>query len=173
MRKDKVFDIFGVNYRTRQFTAVPALAMMAKDGDLDPCEMLEHTQVQVGGKWLKLSDPDNINQHVVDKADIVAPRMALNAVLSVVNDFNFGFLYEWKGVRVPPRLVDESQSVVSDHADPMVSHLVQGGAATLRELEEYYSLEDAFKMFDILTAKGVNQALSQEHAHRQAKSKGR
>ncbi|XAO36673.1 hypothetical protein WP1_034 [Pseudomonas phage WP1] len=32
----------------------------------------------------------------------------------------------------------------------------------MRELEEYYSTQDAFKMIDIITAKSVNEALASE-----------
>ena len=171
MRQDKTFDMFGLQYRTRQFTAVPALGMLEKDGDLSPAEMLANTQIKTKKGWIKLDTREGINGHVFDAAGILAPRVVLNALLEIVNDFNFGFLYTWQGVRVPTRLQDEAKQVASDNSDPMVSSLISGDVATLRELEEYYSLEDAFKMFDIMTAKGVNAALSQEYAA--AKSKKR
>lgn len=71
----------------------------------------------------------------------------------VVYDFSFGFLKTWKGVKVPRRFISDAKSVSTEYTDPLISQLIQEDYASLRELEEYYSLEDAFRMFDIMTAK--------------------
>lgn len=161
--KTATFTAFGVTYRTTQFTAIPALVMMSRQNDWAPPDMLSKTEVKDEfGEWIKLDNRDAINKYVLDASGALAPIFVLRGVLSLVNEFNFDFMMSWKGVRVPRRLIDEAQNVSSSNVDPMVAQLISNEAATLRELEEYYSLEDAFKMFDVLTAKGVNQALSQE-----------
>ncbi len=167
--RSKEFSMMGVAYRTTQFPAMPALELMKKQEELHPCEMLGNTFAKQGENWLPLSDPDNINELVVDKAGILAPRLVLNALLSIVNEFNFEFMYTWKGAKIPRRFIDDANSVASNHVDPMIAQLLQNDCATLRELEEYYSLEDAFKMFDVMVVKGINSALSQEHASKNSK----
>lgn len=169
--KNKQFDLFGRSYITHQFSAIPALAIMERKAELHPRDMLSKTSIEIDGEWFELGNDRIINEYVNDIIEKIPPRVVLGALISIVNDFNFGFLSNWRGVKVPTRFLDGARSVSSANVDPLVSQLVQDGAASLRELEEYYSLEDAFKMFDIIMVKGVNQALANEANDK--KSKGR
>ena len=44
----------------------------------------------------------------------------------------------------------------------MIGLLVGRNIATLRELEEYYSIEDAYNMAEILSVDGYNKAQAQK-----------
>lgn len=162
-KKTKEFSAFGVKYRTCHFSAVRGLEVMAAGERAHPCEMLSETEVFVEGSgWLSLSRPEVINEHVKDPVGIVSPRLALNGILSLVRDYNFEFVHRWKGTKVPTRFLSDAKTISSSNIDPLIDQLMQDGVATLRELEEYYSIEDAFKMFDSIMIKGINQALAHE-----------
>lgn len=139
-------------------------------GDIDhPCGLLSQTQVEAkdeSGKvfWIGLLDSEAINEFVTDKAKVLPPRLVLSGVMSLVYGWNFDFLVNWKSAKIPSRFTDGAPSISSKNMEPMASQLIQDGVASLKELEEYYSLEDAFKMFDTILIKGINQALSQEAA---------
>lgn len=168
MIKTKEFEAFGKKYRTTQFPAVRALEIMEMAVQ-NPVNVLERTEVNEKGAWIALNSAEAINACVLDDMGLVAPRLALNGILSLVGDFSFGFLRSWRGAKVPARFTSGAQSVESKNIDPTIGTLTTEDMATMRELEEYYSLEDAFKMFDALIVKGINSALSQEAASDNAK----
>ena len=172
MRKTVTFDAFGRWYRVTQFAAIPALAIMEKRDELAPVDVLAGTEAcDYNDVWHPLSDPENINAYVTDAACVLPPRAILAAVVAKANEINFGFLKTWKATKVPSRFRSDAASVNSDHIDPIVQTLTQEDRATYRELEEYYSLEDAFKMFETVVVESVNSALAHEQAERDAKSK--
>jgi hypothetical protein len=168
MRQTKTFEMFGMHYKTTQFAACEAFAMMGRLRDLHPCEILANTSIIIASGDRRLADADAIDHLVKDSMGHIPPRIVLNALMAIVSEYNFDFLGGWKPVRVPPRFMSDAKSVESSNADPIVAQLVQENVATLKELEEYYSLKDAFQMFDILMAKGVNAALSHEAATKKA-----
>ncbi|USN16318.1 hypothetical protein PLUTO_00020 [Luteibacter phage vB_LflM-Pluto] len=159
------FEAFGVSYRTTQFTAVPAMELLRRAGKIHPTEVLARTEAKDSdGDWVLLDNADAINRCVLDRADAIPSVTVLRGLLDIIHEKNFKFLEEWKGARMPRRFVDEAQTASTQNADPLIAQLIQDGSATMRELEEYYSLYDAFVMFDILVVKGLNQALSYEAA---------
>lgn len=159
----KTFQAFGMTYRTRKFSAVEGASMVDSDGT-PPQELLKYTEALVEDEWLRLDNRDHINLCVIDMASAIPPMAVLRGLCSVVNSYNFAFIATWKGVQVPRRFTGEFKSVSTTNSKPMISQIIQMQAATLRELEEYYCLEDAFKLFDILVAKNVNEALANEAA---------
>jgi hypothetical protein len=166
--KTKTFEMFGVTYRARQFAAVRSLEL-ATNVETKPLEILEFTDVQVGEDWLPLDSRARVNQYVVDRVGMLAPRLVLNGLLKLVGENSWSIVNGWKGVRVPTRFTADGQGIStreSDHVDPVIAALIGAEMASLRELEEYYSLEDALKMFDVMVAKGVNEALANEHAQK-------
>jgi len=167
-RLTKTFDAFGVNYRTYQYSAVYGLDLMESSGDMTPFEIFLFTEAEYDGKWHKLDSRYAINAYVSDLAGILPPFTVMRALMGIVSEFNFGFLSSWKGVRVPGRFLDGATTVVSANSKPLVAQLQENGTASLKDLEEYYSLEDAFKLFDINVAKGVNDAIANEAAARMA-----
>jgi hypothetical protein len=165
--KTKIFEAFGMTYRATQFAAVRALELATGNGT--PLEVLERTEVQVGEDWLALDSRERVNQYVRDLAGVVTPRIVLRGVLGLVGEHSWAVAKGWKGVRVPSRFTAEGQGLQtreSAYVDPVIAALLGAQQATLRELEEYYSLEDAMKMFDVMVAKGVNEALANEHAQK-------
>lgn len=172
----KSFSAFGIEYRTVQFSAVEGIQFLGDQGDLHPTQLLQKTEARLCakkglGEWVRLDDPGCINTAVFDMANVLPPRDVLNGVMSLIRDFNFGFMGEWQSAKIPNRFIEGIKTVSSNHTESLISQLIQDEVATLKELEEYYSLEDAFKMFDILLVKGINTALSNEAAMKKNKSK--
>lgn len=170
MIKTIEFSAFGRQYRTTQFAAIPAMAVMGNAAST-PDVVLSRTEVNFKGSWINLGSPQAINNYVNDATGILAPRLVLNGIIDLVAGYSFNFVRSWKSAKVPRRFVDGANSIESKHIDPMIGTLVVERLATMRELEEYYSMEDAFRMFDALIVKGINQALSHEAAMADAKNK--
>lgn len=167
-REIKRFEAFGATYQTTQFAAVRGLQLMGVDGEVSPADLLSATQVLVGSDWIELDNRDAINIHVKDVVGVLPGLLVVKGLCSVVSEFNFSFLDSWKGIKVPGRFLSEGATVSTKYSEPLVSSLIAGEVCSLRELEEYYSLEDAFKQFDILMAKGVNDALASEAASKKS-----
>jgi hypothetical protein len=165
-RKIKTFDMFGVTYRTKQFAAVRAFEFVEAD-DVSPLESLEHTEVLVGEDWLTLDSRERVNKYVLDRAGQLPAQLVLRALLKTVGQHSCGILDGWKGVKVPTRFTADGQGIptrVSNHMSPVIAALISEDKATLFELETHYSLEDAMKMFDVMLAKSVSDALANEAA---------
>lgn len=161
--------LFGVEYRCTQFAAIQGMVIFEQE-KVHPSTILSRTEVKTKkGKWKLLSEGDNINKFVVDKLGVFTPLQVLLVLIGLVREENFGFLNRWKGVKVPTRFLSESKQVKSEYTTPMLTALINENKASLRELEEYYSLEDAFKMFDMISMKNVNDALSNEAAQARAR----
>lgn len=162
------FEIFGVKYRTKQFAAVRALEV-AVDAGRAPLDVLEFTDVLVGEDWVALDSRERVNLYVFDRVGVLSPRMVLKALVDYVVECSCKIAKEWKGVKVPNRFTAEGQGVSpreSAYVDPIIAALLGADMASLKELEEYYSLEDALKMFDVMVAKSVNEALANEVAQK-------
>jgi hypothetical protein len=164
MTKTKYFDAFFVSYRTVQFPAISALDLMGRMYTSSPIEVLSRTAVKVGNEWVQLDNRAAINEHLRDATDSLPPILVLRGITQLINDFSFDFARDWSGVKIPARFKSGADPKSSAYVPSMLSHIMQEGMATLRELEEYYSLEDAFKMFDVLVVKSVNTALAHEAA---------
>jgi hypothetical protein len=165
MTKTKIFNAFGVQYRVTQFPAVTCLAILGMPYDMSPVDALSRTEAQsIAGDWVRLDNRAAINKEVIDKANMLPPIIVLRGIMRLVHDFSFAFAKGWKGVKIPARLQSDSEIKNSQYITPMIAQILTEKMATLRELEEYYSLEDAFKMFDVIVAKSVNTALANESA---------
>jgi hypothetical protein len=173
MRSEIEFDAFGKRYLTKQFDAVSAMQFVNRSTDMTPLEILALTAVLVDGRWVALNSRDTINEHVRDVTGMMNPKHTLTGVCNLVSDYSFGFLRTWEGAKIPSRFTSDVEGVVSAALDPVLSQLIQDGAATLRELEEYYSLQDAFTMFDVIVVKGINKALGMEAAEKESKVKAK
>lgn len=164
-RKTFEFTAFGIDYRTKAFSAYAGLEMMDKKNEIHPCELLADSEVKnEEGEWKSLGDRDNVNACVKDAVGILPPILVLRGIVDVVYGENFRFVEKWSGLKIPSRFTDQAPSAQSKNINPMLAQIIQDGAATMRELEEYYSMEDAFKMFDVIIAKGLSEALSSEAA---------
>jgi hypothetical protein len=164
--KTEIYTIFGNSYKTTQFTAIPALEIM-KSETTAPLVLLSKTSaMDENGEWTPLDSRQAVNKLVKDPLNMIAPRAVLSELMQQVDMINFGFLLSWHGVKIPSRFASGRDGIVSQHVDPIVSQIIQNDSASMRELEEYYSLEDALKMVDVMAVKGLNTALAHEDAER-------
>lgn len=162
--------MFGVTYRVAQYSAIVGVELIDVMNQESPFVVLANTEVKIDGGWARLDNAKAINDYVVDVAGALQPRYVLSILTSKVMDFNFGFLGTWKKIKVPSRFRSEIDMVEVASVRPMIATIIQEGLATMRELEEYYSVDDAFKMLDVITAKAVNSALAHEEAVERAKN---
>ncbi|RZF31324.1 hypothetical protein EVC45_02405 [Paraburkholderia sp. UYCP14C] len=171
--KTKEFTSFGVGYRIKQMSAAAAFAVfVARDADPHPLEALAGMEAFDSERgFVPLNDEMSVNTLVRDTRTIVKPRLVLNGLIKVAFDFNCGFLKGRKRIRVPSYLRSDSEPQELDGEDPVLSALVAEDKATLRELEEYYSLEDAFRIYDIYFRDRLERAKAQHAAMKEAKSK--
>lgn len=157
MRKKKNFPLFGFNYQMTQLSAMVAFDRITSDST-DILPLME--SVSIDG--VPLNNRAIINEKVVDKIGWIKPRLVLNALIFEINDFNFGFLNIRKQVKVPSHLLsgDRPEPLSKQYMDssPILAMLVSEGKTTLRELEEYYSLEDAFRLYDIIFFDKLDEA---------------
>ncbi|WP_250512366.1 hypothetical protein [Caballeronia sp. INDeC2] len=166
---------FGVTYRTQQFSAAYGFKVMGTGlAAIHPTEMLSLTDVRAeNGEWVRLDNEAAIDAYVRCLAGSISPRLVLAGVMKVVNKYNWGFLDKWEVVKIPSRFRSDAAAVSRDNVDPFVSRIVAEHYATRKELEEYYSLKDAFDMYDEICVNTVNKLLQQEQAERDAKTKAK
>ena len=173
MRKTKEFELFGIIYETTNMPAVEAFELIDYIAIASPMEVLKYTSAVKYDGSKRLLTKDNIDAEVKDSIGLAPAKSVLNAVMEIVIDFNFGFLKDWKGVKIPNRFVADSKSEKSTYMEPIIAQLITANLATYQELENYYSLFDAFSMFDALLVKSVNEAYANEAAAAEAKNKPR
>ncbi len=175
MRKEFTFIVFGNNYRSKQFAAVNGVTLLCDKESADvghPIAVLNETEVLTTDGWMPLRMPGAIDRYVTDAMGMVSPIVVLDVLCGRVYVDNFGFLNGWKPVNIPRRLVAAVDADMEEtRMDPVISLVVMAGKATLRELEEYYSTEDVFKMYDMIAVDNLNKALGSEAAMAEAKSK--
>lgn len=171
MRKTKEFELFGIKYENKQLSAVEAFEIIDYLNYVQPLQVLKYCSVvKYDGTKVELSSEDAINKEIKDSLNKLPARTVLKAVLETVLDHNFGFLKEWKGVKVPSRFLSTSKTEKSTYMEPIIAQLIVEKVASQKELEDYYSLFDAFSMFDALLVKTVNEAYAHEAAEAEAKS---
>jgi hypothetical protein len=173
MRKTIQFSVFGNNYRTRQFAAANGIDLLCSESGMEsPVEMLSETEVLATNGWVSIGNSKCIDDFVKDAIGFASPTMVLDALCEKIYTENFGFLANWKPVKIPKRLVASIDAEMeSPRMDPVISLVVMSGKATLKELEEYYSTEDVFKMYDMIAVDNLNKALGSEAAMAESKSR--
>ncbi len=146
MRQLKIFNTYGMDYRVMQFAAAEAFAFWDRLDTLSPIEMLQLTEVRSeGNTWEPLSEPQNINAYVRDVTGMLRPQQALTNLMNLVRQENFGFKVQ--KVKIPKRFMSGTPARVLEGTHPIQARLITEKLAILRELQEYYTLEDAFKMY--------------------------
>jgi len=112
-------------------------------------------EARVGSVWVKLDDPDLVNKHVPNWE-------VLMELESVALEYNFGFLDSWRPARLPAKMLANYTPMECRHIDGLFSSLISANLATLNELKTVYSLEEAFKLLEVLTVSKVNEFLATE-----------
>lgn len=79
------------------------------------------------------------------------------------------FFSEWQDLRLPRIDNGEIASVDFKNIDPLIGALINEKQATLKELKEDYTLEDAFLMWECIIVKKTNEYLAHKHAEKKAK----
>jgi hypothetical protein len=157
-RKLKEFNTFNLRFRTMQIGAVSAFAEVSREGMPDPMDVLPLIEVQVGEEWIRLDSREKVNRYVRESTGFIPAYTVLESILMGWLDVNTGFLKTWKPIRVPNYLRGDTEVRQAAGIDPIVAAIINSGKASLRELEEYYSLEDAIRLFDVNMAANITSA---------------
>lgn len=177
MRNIHPFEVCGNVYRVKDFSATDGVVVISGDepnGLPHPMTLLKHCEVFATDGWVELTTREAVNDLVNDALGIIRPVDVLHMLLVRIYEINFAFLKSWKPLDIPRRLTsDLPDGMAAPRMDPVISLIVMAEKATLKELEEYYSTEDAFKMYDMIAVDNLNKALSAESAMNEAKSKRR
>ncbi|MFA8389732.1 hypothetical protein ACEPUD_06340 [Burkholderia ubonensis] len=170
-RQTMEFESFGVRYRVRQMAAYDAFRFFMMEEQPDPVEVLQGAEVKADGCWVALDSAEPINAYVRDTKGILQPRTVLSGLISFVSDFNWGFLKDRKQEKVPKYLQSDSQVRGVEGVSPIMGTIMAAGKASLRELQEFYSLHDAFQIFDVLFFDQLNKAQASYDAAKAMKAK--
>lgn len=174
MRKTKYFSAFGNDYRIRQYSAADGLSFLKSIESVPPVQLLKNTYAVIDDGLICLDNRESINDYVCDILDKIGSQDVLMSLLESVKEFNFDFLNTWKSIKIPKRLCASEDAIYPESCDdPIISHLIASKTATLRELETYYSTEDAFRMYNIIVEDSLTKALITETAHKEAESKAK
>jgi hypothetical protein len=169
-RKLKTFEVFGIRLRGMQLGAVDAFALMAGDQEPDPMDLLPVLEVYAGERgWVHLDTREEVNAQIRGRTFLDNAHVILDAIIAQWSGMNVGGLASWKPIKVPSYLRGDAPTRSAPGLDPIIQSLVNSGKATLRELEEYYTLEDALKLFDTHMANAVNEADSRYRAAKDSK----
>ena len=76
------------------------------------------------------------------------------------------FFSQWQSLNFPR--VDSGEIAFLDYKniDPFIGSLISSGKATLKELKESYSLEDAYILWEVITVTKYNEFLAIEEANK-------
>lgn len=100
--------------------------------------------------------------------EVITARVADWEILSKLEvacyEYNYGFLRNWKPQLIPAEMAATYFVAESNHVDSIVSALVSNELATYKELRDEYSLEEAFKLLDVLAVKRINEFRAREAA---------
>lgn len=170
MRRIAEYSAFGFKYRFKELSAVDSFRLLLNDIEMEvePMVILDCADASVYDEstkqWIQLDTRDKVNACVKDVASCIANYLVLNGLLLLIREQNIGFLInnQWKPLKIPSRLKSSVDPVVLDHIDPIIGTLVANHLATLRELQEFYSLKDAFDMFDVYSADSLSKALASD-----------
>jgi hypothetical protein len=172
MRKVHAFELFGNQYRVKEFAATEGVEILCETDQhtIHPIAMLRHCEVWNGDEWAPLKDRESINALVTDAVKMSTPMQVLEAIILKIYHVNFEFLSSWKPVKIPKRLMTGLPTDIEPaRVDPVISLIVMADKATMKELEEYYSTADAFKIYDMIAVENLNKALGAEAAAAEAK----
>ncbi|MFP6557507.1 hypothetical protein WJ542_04060 [Paraburkholderia sp. B3] len=173
-RKLKEFEVFGMKFRTLQAGAVAAFAEVNRTGPLDPMAVLPLIEVlDEHEHWVALDSKQRSNEYIRERTGFVPAHVVLESVLAAWSEVNVGFLRDWKPIKVPSYLRSEREPRQARGIDPILASIINSKQATLRDLEEFYSGEDAINLFDVSMAAKLDEADAQYQAHKESKAKAR
>ena len=150
MKTTTVETLNGVTFR---FTKIPAIAarelLAVLDAELDA--LRRYIEVSTEDGWIALDSPAAVVKHI--------PDWELLTLIELFSyDYNFGFLASWEPTQLPAKMRESNYRVAeTKNVDAAVTALVTSGMAEYEQLRDSYSLEESFKLLDILTVKKINE----------------
>lgn len=147
----------GRNYRLLVIPAVSARAFLDTGLTNGLSCLHRFIEAQDGDVWTRLDTPGKI-ETLVESWEILAELEVK------VYQLNYGFLESWKPATVPSGMLAKHRVAESSNVDPIISAVVSSGFATYKELRDDYSLEEAFKLLDIMTVNKINEYRAMEAA---------
>lgn len=150
MKTTKTYSIDDCEFR---FTKIPAIAAreLLSSMQTDFEVLRPYIEIATNNGWVVLD-----NKHVIEKC--IASWETLTAAELFAYDYNYGFLATWKPTPLPPKMEESSYRVAeTKNVDAAVSALITNGMANYEQLRDSYSLEEAFKLLDVLTVKKINE----------------
>lgn len=173
-RKLKEFEVFGMKFRTLQVGAVTAFEEVNRTARLDPMTVLPMIEVlDEHEHWVALDSKQRSNQYLRERTGFVPAHVVLESVLAAWSEVNIGFLRDWTPIKVPSYLRSEREPRQARGIDPILASIINAKQASLKDLEEYYTAEDAIRLFDVNMAAKLDEAQAQYEAHKEAKAKSR
>jgi len=170
-RKTVKFELAHKDFKTTQFSAFHSYEMIFGE-ELSPEEVLKDTYMLLSdGNWARLDENSTISALIFHPERVESPLSTLTRLMEKVKEVSCVCMYKWESVKVPKRFISSASTVESPRGMPILSTLFTEKLATLHELQEFYSLDDALRMYDDFTVQNINKALQQEKATADAKSK--
>lgn len=153
MRNEKFIEANGMKFRLRAMPAVEAKSLL----DIPPEErrVVQYADISVNGTWVPFENDATIDAHLPHWESLVWLE-------SQVMEHNFGFLSEWEPTRLPAGMASSYNAVSPKYVDGLFVSLISGGMAKYGELCSEYSLEDAFRLLEVLTISKINEFLARE-----------
>jgi hypothetical protein len=74
-------------------------------------------------------------------------------------------------VKTPRRFFSDIEQNKLEQEDPHIERVIAAKYATLRELQEFYSTADLFRLLDVIANDNLNAALASEAARAEAIAK--
>ena len=78
------------------------------------------------------------------------------------------FFSEWQDLKFPRWDNREIAYLDYKNVDPLIGSIICEGKATLKELQEEYSLEDAYLLWECIMISKSNEYLAYKHAEKKA-----
>lgn len=148
-------EVWGRKYRVRLIPAYYAqrfLDQQPTDGtppsEGDVVYLMGFVDAKTEDGWVSLEDAETIDRHVEDYT-------ALDKLVQIVYNVNFGFLQGWRIWRIPN--TDGFEGTEPRQLSPFIHSIITNGFASLQELKTTCSLRDAFEMQDSILTKAMNE----------------
>ena len=144
----KTVEVRGIKYLIRKLPAVTAKQIIDQKAELDVLASVEVCGVSL--------ETEELIDHYLPDWEV------MGELIDIAANYNFGFLENWKPVRFPAAMAGNYNASECRYIDPIFSTLISSGSATLLQLKQDYSLEEAFQLLEVLTVSRVNEYKARE-----------
>jgi hypothetical protein len=168
-RKTIKFELAHKDFKTTQMSAFHSYEMLFGKEEWAPEGILSDTYVREGSDWARLDSNEEISRLIFHPLGLESPLSVLMRLIEKVKGISCSAMYRWESVKIPKRFLSSASTVESPRGMPILSTLFTEKLATLHALQEFYSLDDALRMYDDYTVQNINKALQNEKAMAEAK----